>query len=77
VAQLPYAFNLQHPIPSFSLPLREGDTEPLLDLPSLINGVYDRAAYDLALDYTQEPVPPLSETNTAWTDALLRQQGLR
>ncbi|GET38600.1 DUF4058 family protein [Microseira wollei] len=72
-----YAFNLQHSIPSFLLPLQEEDTEPAIDLQTLINGVYDRAAYDLVIDYTREVAPPLEEENAAWVDALLREKGLR
>ncbi|OUL27958.1 hypothetical protein BV378_09455 [Nostoc sp. RF31YmG] len=72
-----YPFNLPEPIPAFLLPLRKGDTEPLLDLQALIHGVYDRAGLDLAIDYTREPVPPLSEADGIWVDALLKEQGLR
>ncbi|MFZ1030054.1 MAG: DUF4058 family protein, partial [Limnoraphis robusta] len=39
--------------------------------------VYDRAGYDLKLDYTLEPVPPLSETDTIWADNLLKEIELR
>jgi hypothetical protein len=35
------------------------------------------AGYDLAIDYSKEPVPPLLETDVAWADALLQEQGLR
>lgn len=72
-----YAFNLQHSIPSFLLPLQEEDTEPTIDLQTLINDIYDRAAYDLVIDYTRELAPPLEEVNAAWVDALLREKGLR
>lgn len=75
-AQL-YAFNLQQTIPSFPLPLNVGDAEPIVDLQSLLNGVYDRARYHLAIDYSQEPVPPLKEEDANWVDALLREKGLR
>ncbi|MBD1808981.1 DUF4058 family protein [Microcoleus sp. FACHB-SPT15] len=72
-----YAFNLQNAIPSFPLPLRKEDTEPLVDLQELLNGVYDRAGYDLVIDYSHEPVPPLKESDAAWADVLLREKGLR
>lgn len=72
-----YAFNLQDIIPSFPLPLRSGDTEPVVDLQTLLNGVYDISGYDLVIDYSKEPVPPLSEANAAWADALLQEKGLR
>ncbi|GAB4205872.1 MAG: DUF4058 family protein [Coleofasciculaceae cyanobacterium] len=72
-----YVFNLQHEIPKFPLPLRSEDIEPIVDLQALLEGVYDRAAYDLVIDYSKKPVPSLSEVDAAWADALLREKGLR
>jgi Protein of unknown function (DUF4058) len=46
-----YAFNLPDVIPSFPLPLRAGDTEPILDLQNLLNNVYDLYGYDLVVNY--------------------------
>jgi hypothetical protein len=70
-----YAFNLQDAIPSFSLPLRVGDPEPVIDLQALLRDIYDRAAYDLKLNYTAAPIPPLSATDAAWANALLKEKG--
>ncbi|NEO25641.1 MAG: DUF4058 family protein, partial [Kamptonema sp. SIO4C4] len=53
-----YAFNVQQAIPSFPLPLRSPDPEIMIDLQALIHSVYDRAGYDLVIDYSQSPVPP-------------------
>ncbi|MBD2516809.1 DUF4058 family protein [Nostoc sp. FACHB-973] len=39
--------------------------------------IYDRASYDLVIDYSQQPVPALSETDAAWADALLQEKGIR
>lgn len=72
-----YPFGLQEKIPAFLLPLRRGDTEPLVDLQAVIHGIYDRAGFDLAIDYTQEPVPPLVEADAIWANGLLQQQKLR
>lgn len=72
-----YAFDLPQPIPSFLLPLREGDEEPTVDLGALLHALYDRAGYDLAVDYTAEPVPPLEGDAAIWVDKLLRGKGLR
>lgn len=72
-----YAFNLPEGIPSFPLPLRAGDSEPVVDLKALLDLVYDRGSYDLRIDYTGEPVPALSEADAGWADALLREQGCR
>ncbi len=72
-----YAFNLQDVIPSFPLPLRRGDTEPVIDLQALLNEIYEIAGYDLVMDYSRESVPPLSESDAVWADSLLREKGLR
>lgn len=72
-----YPFELQEQIPAFLLPLRRGDAEPLVDLQVLINGVYDRAGFDLAINYTREPIPSLQEADAVWANELLQQQGLR
>jgi len=72
-----YAFSVRQPIPSFPIPLQREDTEPRLDLQTLLHELYDRAGFDLAIDYRSDPVPPLSEADAAWADALLRAKGLR
>ncbi|MEG5016097.1 MULTISPECIES: DUF4058 family protein [unclassified Microcoleus] len=72
-----YLFNLPDMIPQFPLPLRAGDAEPIVDLQALLNGVYDRAAYDFRIDYTAAPVPALSESDAVWADALLGERGLK
>lgn len=72
-----YAFNLPDTIPSFPLPLKSGDREPLVDLQLLLSNVYDQASYDLAIDYTQEPVPPLSEEDRVWVNTWLTERQLR
>ncbi|GET43099.1 DUF4058 family protein [Microseira wollei] len=75
-AQL-YAFNVRQEMPKFLLPLQPGDTEPLVDLQSLLVEVYEQARFDMAIDYRREPVPPLKEEDRIWADALLREKGLR
>ncbi|MDJ0619742.1 MAG: DUF4058 family protein [Calothrix sp. MO_192.B10] len=72
-----YTFNLRDIIPSFPLPLKSGDREPLVDLHLLLSNVYDQASYDLAIDYTQEPVPPLLEEDRGWVNTLLTERQLR
>ncbi len=69
-----YPFELQETIPSFPLPLRQGDRETIVNLQELINGVYERAGFDLAIDYTREPVLPLTETDAVWAKELLEKQ---
>ena len=75
-AQL-YAFTVREEIPPFLLPLQPGDAEVYVELQALFSGVYDRAGFDLSLDYTQAPVPRLKEEDAVWADGFLREKGLR
>jgi hypothetical protein len=72
-----YAFNLQNIIPSFSLPLRSDDREPVINLQELLNQVYEIYDYDLVVDFSQEAVPALNEEEKVWVDGVLKEKGLR
>lgn len=74
-AQL-YAFNVRQEIPQISVPLVAGDKEPVLDLQAVLQQVYKRGRYHLAVDYTQLPQPPLSEADMVWASSLLREAGI-
>jgi hypothetical protein len=69
-AQL-YPFNLQQPIPLFPLPLLRQDDPPEVDLGAILHALYERARFDLRLDYTQPSVPPLGEEDAAWAGELI------
>jgi hypothetical protein len=72
-----YAFGLRQPIPPFSLPLKPGDQEPTVDLGRILHDLYDRASYDLRLNYKGDPDPSLPLAEVVWADQWLRQKGLR
>jgi hypothetical protein len=72
-----YLFSVREVIPSFNLPLRPGDDEPLVDLNTLLHDLYERAGYDLSIDYTLDAVPPLEDEDAVWAAELLREAGLR
>ena len=72
-----YAFGVRHAIPSFDLPLRLDDYEPIVDMGKIISGIYDRARYRMRVDYTDDPVPPLSDADADWADSLLKSKALR
>lgn len=76
LAQL-YGFSIRQEIPKFSLPLHSGDPEPIVDVQSLLVGIYQRARYDMVVDYSKEPVPRLKEEDRIWADELLREKGRR
>lgn len=72
-----YAFTVRDPIPSFRLPLQEDDEEPLVDLNTVLHELYDRAGYDLRVNYRAEATPPLEGESADWAAELLRSRGLR
>lgn len=72
-----YAFDLQDPIPTFPLPLKASSENVLVDLATLLQNIYDQGSFDLAIDYSQPPTPPLSSENTIWVDQLLKANALR
>lgn len=61
-----YLFNLPQPIPSFPIPLRMGETEPVVPLNQLLHELYDQSGYDLAINYAATPPPPLSAEDRVW-----------
>jgi hypothetical protein len=72
-----YYFGVRDPIPAFPLPLQPDEEEPPVELNSLLHALYDRAGYDLRIDYRGEPEPPLDEEDAVWAAARLHEAGLR
>jgi len=68
------AFSLRQPIPAFMLPLLPGDDEPEVALNRILHALYQRARFDLRLDYIQPPIPPLPQADAAWAQMLLAAQ---
>lgn len=73
-----FVFGIQQAIPDFYLPLQSGDAEPVVTLNQIVHTLYDRAGYDLRIDYTQPPPPPaLLPQDAAWLDEHLKAAGVR
>jgi hypothetical protein len=70
-----WPINVRQPLPIIGIPLRGKDPDVPLDLGAVFKTVYERAAYDLSLDYGQEPQPPLEGEDAAWARDLLSNQG--
>lgn len=70
-AQL-YGFGVRRSILEFPLPTLPHETEPQVDLNTILHDLYIRARFDLRLDYSQQPLPPLAEDDAAWAQALIR-----
>jgi hypothetical protein len=65
-----YRFGVRQPIPAFPLPLLRDDPEPQVDLNAILHALYERASYDLRLDYTKPPAPPLGAEDADWARGL-------
>ena len=66
-----FTFPYTSPIPPISIPLLPGDPEPELDLNSVLHALIERARYDLVIDYTQPPDPPLRPADEAWAATIV------
>ena len=69
-----YLFSVRQLIPSFHIPLRRGEAEPVLPLNQLLHQLYDHGGYDLAIDYSQPPAPPLSADDATCAAQLMQKQ---
>ncbi|GBF81709.1 DUF4058 family protein [Aphanothece sacrum] len=69
-AQL-YGFNVRDKIPEFPVPLIASEPELMIDLNILLDEIYDHGSYDLRIDYSRPPIPPLSEPDMIWVKEIL------
>lgn len=67
----------REPLPTVRVPLRPTDPDVTLNLQELIDLCYRRGRYYAAIDYRQDPDPPLGPADARWADELLRAAGLR
>lgn len=62
---------LDHPLPTFGVPLLTGDADVELDLQACVQNVYDLAGFDLILDYSKPPAFPLQTDQAEWASQRL------
>jgi hypothetical protein len=72
-----WPIRLRQRLPVVPIPLRPEDPPAPLDLQQILVAVYDRAGYDMSINYRDEPTPPLHGENAEWAANLLREKGLR
>ncbi|MBI4662245.1 MAG: DUF4058 family protein [Verrucomicrobia bacterium] len=71
-----YVLPLRERLPAIPIPLRQNDRPVPLDLQALIDQCYQNARHD-DIDYAATPIPPLSEEDEAWAQALFKAAGRR
>jgi hypothetical protein len=72
-----WPIRLDQRLPTIPIPLKGDDPDAQLDLQLVLNTAYDRAAYDLEIDYCGNPVPPFAQQQAQWADCMLREKSLR
>jgi Protein of unknown function (DUF4058) len=68
-----YGFSYKMEIPPIPIPLLPQDEEPSLDLNRVLHMLYEKAGYDLAIDYRQPPQPHLRKQDEAWAAKIIGQ----
>jgi hypothetical protein len=71
-----WPISLRQPLPVLPIPLLRPDPAVPLDIGQALRTAYQRARYDLRIDYGQPPDPPLSSEDAAWAANLLTTQPL-
>ncbi len=66
-----YAWTIRDRLPTIPVPVKKDDPDVLLDLQAAFSAVYDRARYDLTLNYAAELQPPLPQEDAEWMRELL------
>jgi hypothetical protein len=61
-----WPISVRQPLPTIPIPLLPPDPSVPLDLGHALRTAYERARYDLRVDYRRPPVPPLSPADAAW-----------
>jgi hypothetical protein len=69
-----HAITLEEKLPTIHVPLRQTDNDVTLDLQSLMDLAYENGAYGYDVDYSRDPVPPLSEGDSRWAREWLKSR---
>ena len=72
-----WPIRLPQRLPMIGIPLKEGDPDAKLDLQEVLTTAYERAAYDLQVNYHAEPTPRLAPEMAQWANTLLASKGIR
>jgi hypothetical protein len=66
-----WPISVRQPLPTIPVPLLPPDPPVPLDLGHVLRTTYERARYDLRVNYQKPSVPPLSAADVAWMKMLL------
>jgi hypothetical protein len=72
-----WPIRLHQRLPPIAIPLTPVVSDVNLDLQAVVSVAYERAGYDLVIDYRGEPTPRLNPQQQEWAGQLLKSKGLR
>ncbi|MDH3602556.1 MAG: DUF4058 family protein [Candidatus Tectomicrobia bacterium] len=65
-----WPISVRQPLPTITIPLLDPDPPVPLALGQALHTAYERARYDLRIDYSKPPMPPLAPEDATWAAAL-------
>ena len=68
-----WPIRVRQKLPVIGIPLKGNDRDVPLDLGGVFQSAYDRAGWDLKVDYTRPPALPLAPADAKWANKLLRE----
>ena len=69
-----WPMRLQERLKPIPVPVRLGDPDAVLDLQAMLDTAYQRAGYELRVDYNRQPTPPFSPEAAEWRKGIGRGQ---
>lgn len=66
-----WPLTIRQQLPTISVPLLRPDPPVTLDLGLALRTAYERARYDLRIDYTKPATPPLPMADAQWVERLI------
>lgn len=69
-----WPIRLEEPLPALPVPLEGNSEAAIVDLQIAFDKVYNANNYDLELDYSVDPVPPLAPAQAKWAKKLLKKR---
>jgi len=68
---------IRQKLPVIVVPLRHEDEDYPLDLQPILDSVYERSAFDMVVNYSEDPEISLDQADAEWANMLLREKGVR
>jgi len=68
--RLGWPMSIREPLQPIPIPVRPEDPDAVLDLQKMLDIAYERAGYELRVNYAKEPIPPLQGELAGWANQI-------